>query len=53
MSYSDFKTLFGVKKHELDRSQLVMLVTKYLETLELYSPNQQSDDLVAEELILK
>ena len=38
MSYCDFFKIFGVKKHELDRSQLKMFVSKYLQLLHLHMP---------------
>lgn len=39
VQYSDFNRLFGIKKHELDRQQLMMFGTKYLGLLELSVPN--------------
>lgn len=34
----EFNNLFGIKKHELDKSQLMMFGSKYLQTLELFAP---------------
>jgi len=30
VDYTEFNTLFGIKKHELDRAQLIMFGSKYL-----------------------
>ena len=38
VKYSEFNSLFGIKKHELDRSQLMMFGAKYLSTLKLFMP---------------
>ena len=38
VSYQEFNSLFGIKKHELDRSQLIMFGAKYLSTLQLFMP---------------
>lgn len=36
--YSEFNQLFGIKKHELEWSHLVMFCDKYLKTLHLFMP---------------
>lgn len=36
--YSEFNSLFGIKKHELDRSLLMIFCYKYLSTLFLFMP---------------
>jgi hypothetical protein len=38
VSYQEFNNVFGIKKHELDRSQLLMFSAKYLDTLKLFMP---------------
>jgi hypothetical protein len=36
--YSEFNSLFGIKKHELDSSQLQMFGAKFLSTFKLFMP---------------
>lgn len=56
VTYSEFNNLFGIKKHELDRSQLILFATHYLETLKLHMPTMAAnkgddEDSEYEELI--
>jgi hypothetical protein len=40
-SYSEFNSLFGIKKHELDRSLLTIFCYKYLGLLCLFMPTMK------------
>jgi len=40
-SYSEFNSLFGIKKHELDRSLLIIFCYKYLGLLSLFMPTMK------------
>lgn len=56
VAYTEFNNLFAIKKHELDRSQLVLFANKYLETLKLHMPTMaankgEDEDSDYEELI--
>ena len=40
-SYNDFNQLFGVKKHKLDQSNMLVMCYKYLLSLHLFMPTME------------